>query len=460
MSLDPSRIAVVIGASLAGLNAAAALADHFAQVIVVERDAALPADGQPRRGVPQGHHVHALLLQGLASMEARAPGFSAALEAAGGVRINQGLDCRWYAFGGHRPRYASGCAPIAMSRPGIEAVLRRLVLARPNVVLRGGLALRDLCLDGDRVVGVLVGAEGGAVERIACAVVVDCSGRASRMPRILEGLGFPAPREEIISSKAVYASRVYRRLPAAMRRWELAYVQPGAAVGPRGGIVAPMEGDLCMVTLLGMAGEVPPTDEAGFLAFARSLPGGEIASFLHLSEPVGPIHSFGRAENRRRAYEALDRRVEGLLVMGDAATALNPIYGQGMTAAALSADALAACLRAQTRGGALGVKGLAARFAKAQAAATAVAWEMATNEDLRWPLPENSGRLGIGARLLGRYVDAVQRATLRSPVVCEAFLRVANLLDAPTALLRPGFLWSLLRSYAAGPAPALTVRTV
>ncbi|MGY1584630.1 pyridine nucleotide-disulfide oxidoreductase, partial [Streptomyces sp. MN13] len=48
--------ALVIGASAAGLFAAAALSE-FANVVIIERDR-LPKGPEPRRGVPQARHAH------------------------------------------------------------------------------------------------------------------------------------------------------------------------------------------------------------------------------------------------------------------------------------------------------------------------------------------------------------------------------------------------------------------
>jgi 2-polyprenyl-6-methoxyphenol hydroxylase-like FAD-dependent oxidoreductase len=79
-----TRHAVVIGASMAGLLAARALAGHVDRVTVVERDR-LPDGAQQRKGVPQGKFAHVLLARGLAVLDELFPGFSRDLEAAGAV---------------------------------------------------------------------------------------------------------------------------------------------------------------------------------------------------------------------------------------------------------------------------------------------------------------------------------------------------------------------------------------
>jgi Ankyrin repeats (3 copies) len=66
--------AVVIGAGMAGLTAAGALADRFDQVVVLERDT-LPSEPRYRAGTPQSRHVHALLLSGQRALSELFPGF-------------------------------------------------------------------------------------------------------------------------------------------------------------------------------------------------------------------------------------------------------------------------------------------------------------------------------------------------------------------------------------------------
>jgi 2-polyprenyl-6-methoxyphenol hydroxylase-like FAD-dependent oxidoreductase len=76
--------AIVIGAGMGGLTAAGALADHFEQVVVLERDI-LPSESTYRAGTPQPRHVHALLLSGQRALSELFPGFEQDLAQVGAV---------------------------------------------------------------------------------------------------------------------------------------------------------------------------------------------------------------------------------------------------------------------------------------------------------------------------------------------------------------------------------------
>ncbi len=448
-SPSPERVAVVIGASVAGLCAAEALSQSFDRVIIVEKDV-ITEDTTYRKGVPQGRHVHAVLARGQMNLERLFPGLGAWAISQGAVCANIGEEGAWHLLGAFRPRYRSALAPLGISRPLLERGIRHFALKNPKITLRCGLVLTAYLTDGARArvrgVRCRLGGEEGAEQEIAASLVVDASGRGSKTPRMLEALGLPVPEETVVTSKAAYASCVVRLAPDPARTWSFCYVQPspGPGGGTRGAIIAPMEDGLSMATLIGMAGDAPPTDELGFLEFARSLPTPVIADALAAAMPAGPIHGYAKAENRLRHYDRLPRHLDGLVLMGDAVYALNPVYGQGMTVASMAALALGEMVARRTGPAGLDTSGISAAFQKKLTQVIALPWQMATGEDLRWPIPENVGRIGLMGRLLNAWVDRVQRASLYSAEVTEAFYRVAQMVDAPTALMRPGFVWKVL----------------
>jgi 2-polyprenyl-6-methoxyphenol hydroxylase-like FAD-dependent oxidoreductase len=287
-------------------------------------------------------------------------------------------------------------------------------------------------------------------------LIVDASGRGSRLPEWLHRLGRARPTETTIDAFLGYVTRYYRLPPDPSRDWKALYVQPAPPEHTRGGVVFPIENDQWVVTLVGGGRDYPPTDDAGFLAFARSLRSGELADAIAAGEPTSPIWGYRRTANHRRHYERMRDLPGRLLALGDSLCAFNPVYGQGMTVAARQAQRLDGLLRAR-RGNDL------ARFTRgAQRAMSAVAddaWLVSTGEDLRYPTTEGA-RVTLATRISHRYMDRVIRAATHDRDVNAAFLRVLNMIDPPQALLRPGMVIRTLRAerIRTAPAPAYAVR--
>jgi len=447
MSSTSSRRAIVIGSSIAGLTAARVLADHFDEVILLERDR-LPEGADFRKGVPQAHHPHALLLRGKQIIEQLFPGLFDELRAAGAVDINFGLEAAWFAFGHWRQRYNSQLIAPAMSRPLLESAIYRRLAKNPKVrFIQESDVIGLMTSPGqERIVGLKVRSRSdpNAPEtNLSADLVVDASGRDSRAPEWLQGLGYAAPKETIVNSRPGYATRVFAQPAHFAEDWKMLYVQPTPPGGKRGGIILPLEGKRWHICLIGMAGDYPPTDEAGYLEFARSLPTPKLIEIIQAAEPLTPVLGYRRAENQLRHYAALPRYLEGFLVIGDAACAFNPVYGQGMSVAAIEALTLDGCLRQQRSSD---LTGLASRFQKQLAQVTAGPWQMATGEDLRWPIGGEEQRVDFPTRMMQAYITRVMQAMTVNPKVVDAFYQVQNMVAPPTLLFRPDIMVEIFRT--------------
>jgi 2-polyprenyl-6-methoxyphenol hydroxylase-like FAD-dependent oxidoreductase len=434
------RHAVVIGSSIAGLTAARVLADHFERVTVVERDR-LPEDRDFRKGIPQARHAHILLLRGSTILEELFPGLRAELIAAGAVTVNVGTDVEIRMAGSWLPHFPSDMEAIASSRPLLENAIYGRLKANPRITFRPHGDILRLCPTEDNraVRGVyLAGRNGhGGPEEMAADLVVDASGRDSKAPEWLAELGFSAPEEVTVNSFPGYATRVYKKPAGFPESFKMMYIMPMPPESKRGGVMLPLEGDAWHVTLVGMAGDHPPTDEAGFLEFARSLPSPRLYEAISQAEPVGPIYGYRRAENRLRRFDSLPRYLEGFVALGDSVFALNPVYGQGMTVAAIASLSLGDCLAEQKRSNRPGLDGLAQRFQAELGKVLAGPWQTATNEDKRWPETKGGQALDAPTRLIQGYISQVMRAMPFSPALTEAFYRVQHMTTPPTLLLRP-----------------------
>src|SRR5487761_771011 len=208
--------AIVIGASMAGLLTARVLSDHFRRVTIVDRDA-LPDQAENRKGVPQGRHLHVLMVRGEQIITDLFPGLPEELELAGAIRLVLSQDFLWYHEGGHKLRIDTGLSMLSMSRPLLEANVRRRVRALPNVTwLEEHEVVRPLPTpDNGRVTGVAIRPRGpeGEGDPLVADLVVDASGRGSRTPRWLDELGYEQPRESVVKVGLAYTSRIYRRDP-------------------------------------------------------------------------------------------------------------------------------------------------------------------------------------------------------------------------------------------------------
>jgi len=438
--------AVVLGASMSGLLAARVLADCYGQVTVVDRDE-LPETATHRRGVPHGRHIHALAARGQQALEQLLPGLTEELVADGAPAGDMLADARFY-FSGHRMRPArTGLMLLCASRPFLEGHVRARLRAIPNVGFLDrcdvvGLATAS---DGRRVTGVRVlrRADGSAEERLGADLVVDASGRGSRTPAWLEALGYPRPEREEVLIGLGYATRTYRLPPVALDG-QLAILDAATPQLPRTGALQRLEGDRWILTLAGILGDHPPTDPDGFLAFARSLRFPDIYSAVRDAEPLNEPVGFRFPASVRHRYERQERYPAGYLVTGDAVCSFNPIYGQGMSVAALEALTLRRHLER-------GIEPQPRRWFRDLARVIDVPWDMSAGGDLAFPgVP---GRRTLKTRLLGGYLARLHAAAASDAHLSTAFINVAGLVASPQLLMRPDITLRVLLGSRTRPPP-------
>jgi len=439
----PRDEAVVIGGSMAGLLSARVLADHFDRVTVVDRDR-LPDGPAFRKGVPQSRHLHVLLERGLDIAGRLFPGILDELVAAGAVSLEWPTDAIFLSPRGWAKRFSPGIEFVSSSRELLEWTVRRRVAARANVRFLEGQEVTGLVTSADRraVKGVRLrgrlpgDGEAEAVEELRAELVVDASGRHSKVPEWLEAMGYDPPQEQRVNAFLGYASRDYAIPRNFGDDWKAIMLQAKPPQAVRTGYLFQIAPDRWRLSVMGAGRDYPPTDEDGFLAFVRGLRSPIIYEAIAAAEPVTPVFGYRATDNQRRFYERLRRLPERLLVTGDAVAAFNPIYGQGMTAAAQAALALDRLLRERPGGDLIA---LGPRFHNAVAKANAGAWLIATGEDLRYPTTEG-GRRDLPTRLTHRYLDRVFRAATDGRRVHFAFLNVIQLVDPPNALFKPAVL--------------------
>jgi 2-polyprenyl-6-methoxyphenol hydroxylase-like FAD-dependent oxidoreductase len=432
---------------MAGLAAAGALAPRFASVTLYERDPA-PEPG-PRKGIPQGHHAHILLKSGEIALEALFPGLVRELAARGSHRVNFGLDLPWSHHGSWRVRYDSPDLVILMqSRPFLESIVRERLAGLGNVAFRyetaaAGIEIKKGEGKNGRATGVRIRSAGSEEETVEPAdLIVDATGRGSQLPRVLASHGYGTPREKRLPIDLVYASRMYRipaRIPSESERpWKALLTYPTPPIDANAGLIFPLEEDRWMVTLVGYRDGAPPSDEAGWLDFARKIPEPILYEAIRDAEPLSEIRTFHFPYARWTRYETLGRFPAGLLPIGDSVCSFDPVYGQGMSVSALEARALGDYLdrdrhAADPR-----------PFLRRQARIVSAPWLLATSEDLRYP--HLAGHRPFWMPLLQLYTKQVFRLATTRPADYDRLLRVLHLVDRPASLFHPA---TMLRVAAA-----------
>lgn len=433
------RTAVVLGAGIAGLLAARVLAEHADEVVVVERDD-VGADGEfggdhaVRRGVPHGTQMHVLLEAGRRNIERWLPGFSADLASAGATTANTGSDVHCY-LDGRLKVLAGDLLLISATRPFLEAQLRRRVLGGAHARLVVG-SVRGLAFDGDRVCGVRLSAGAGGEDRTLPAdFVVDATGRGTRIGAWLAEAGWPEPPLRRIPVDLGYATAVLRAPADAA---DGATVAQSLVRRPDGSVrlatLGRIEGDDRWAALVaGYADDRPGRTAEDFLARCRTDPGAAFAKLAASATLDGEPAVYRHPDNRRRDFTDVRRFPGGLVCVGDAVASFNPVYGQGMSSAAMHATHLAAYL---TSG--------ASPHDPAHAFFTAIrsvvdeAWQTSVLNDLR--LPHVDAPRPFGFRAATTLGDLVMRASVTDPTIALHFLNVMHMLAAPTTLMRPGVL--------------------
>jgi 2-polyprenyl-6-methoxyphenol hydroxylase-like FAD-dependent oxidoreductase len=422
--------AIVIGASMSGLLAARVLADYYDEVTVLERDSLGNADA-PRKGVPQGRHAHGLLARGREVLEQLFPGLTEEVVAQGAVACDLANEVLWFNYGCYLDTQPMGMRALGISRPALEGHVRRRLLQHANVRLQDESEAVEPVFDRaeGRVTGIRVrrpnGAEDG--DALSADLIVDAGGRGARTPAWLEALGYDKPPEERIPVNITYMTRYFRRRPEQLHGKACAIM---GACHPdwRFGALIAQEGDRWVVSLGGYLGDQSPADEAGFIAFARSLQKPEIFDVIKDAEPLSPLTSYRFDANLRRRYEALSRFPDGFVVVGDALCSFNPAYGQGMSVACVEALALRDCLEA-------GAAGLARRFFRSAGRLIDIPWQIAVGADLQHPRVQ--GERTTKVRFINWYIAKFYQAAQRDPVLTARFLEVANLMRQPPSLLDP-----------------------
>jgi 2-polyprenyl-6-methoxyphenol hydroxylase-like FAD-dependent oxidoreductase len=420
--------AVVCGAGMGGLLAARVLSEFYGTVTVVERDK-LPDAADQRRGVPQGRHFHVLWSRGAEELARLFPGIHDDLIAGGAEVCDDGdLSRVSIRLAGHElSREGKFSDPSAvklhlLSRPLLESHIRQRVRAIDNVEILDGHDFVDpIAPDPHRVTGAnIVDRDSGAERELNADLLVDAMGRSARTPAFLDDLGYGRPVADRSTTNTNYTSLVLR-IPEGIIKERMTFVVPEPKK-PTGGAFSVYEHDTWIFTLTRLADNEPPNDLTGMIRMATQFAPPALLRALKRGEPIGEISVFRYPGAIWRRYDQMDRFPAGFLVFGDAICSTNPIYGQGMTVAALEATALQDCL-ADENGD------LSRRFFAAAADHIGPMWASNQFNDLYM---DSGDPAHAASKELLEFREAVLSAAESSPALTEKLYRSMNLVDPPT----------------------------
>ena len=437
--------AVVIGGSVAGMLAARVLSEHFLEVTIFERDK-LPKKYENRKGVPQGKQTHAILKGGSDIIKDLFPDIWTEMLHNGSTLTDTGEDWVWFHHDVWKARPKTNLPFYFQSRPFLESHIRdRLLKEYPNVKIIEQAAVRSLINDASqkKVIGVTYeqsSSRGKRVQKhIHSDIVIDASGRGTRTPRWLEDMGYGKVPEEHVKIDICYSSRLYKPPQNIKRDWQVMLIY-GKAPDKKIGYISPIEGDRWMVTLAGYHGDAPPTDPKGFLNFAKDLARPEYYEALKGAKPLTDVWSHKLPSDYRRYYEKMRNFPDGLVVMGDAVCSFNPIFGQGMTTAAMGSKNLKNCLERQNP---KHLKGLSRRFQKGTASYNNIAWLLSTTEDMRYK--ETEAKRQFILPVLNWYKGVLLELSSQDENVATRFLQVMHFQKGLEAIAHPMVIFKAIK---------------
>jgi 2-polyprenyl-6-methoxyphenol hydroxylase-like FAD-dependent oxidoreductase len=433
--------ALVIGGSIAGLLSARILSDFFDEVLIIEKDQKSPKD-LSRTGVPQGLHGHALLKSGEEILTELFPGIVDELITDGSVQSDFTRELAWNHHGSWKMKYHAGISIIQQSRPFLEWHIKRRLEMIPNVNFIYEAVAKRLLMNTEHseVKGIEIQKEGEPITPLLADFVVDASGAGSSTANWLQLLDFEPPKKTEVRVNLFYASRIFSSLSIPKNDWGNLLVYPNPPFQNRGGSISPIENKRWMVSLLGYGVDSPPRNGEEFLQYSKNLEHPDVYEAIKDARPETDVSVYRFPSLRRFHYEKLKRFPNGLVVIGDAFCRIDPVFGQGMSIAALEAIAFKKELQKARQKNTL--HQISVNTHRSFSKIIDVPWLIALTEDFRFNHTVGSKPFGIP--LLKWYVKRVILACENNQHVYGRLINVLQLKAHPVSLFDPSTLKAVL----------------
>jgi 2-polyprenyl-6-methoxyphenol hydroxylase-like FAD-dependent oxidoreductase len=434
---------IILGGGYAGMLAAQVLSNHFEHVILVERfnDFFESTSGTIRKGIPQAYHLHVLLQKGQEILQTLFPNLLENLKP-DCLKIDWALDTKWCGPYGIYPQYPSKVKTMLFSRAHLDKLMRERINSIPNLEILIGEANQFFHDEvNNKIIGVQIKNSRNELNRIDGDLIIDARGRRSTISQALTQLGYTLPAASSIKNELGYATRMYH-LPAQHdKHFKQFYLQVYPGLVNRGVVLSPIENNYFLVTLIGIGKDQPPKDNNDFVIYLDTMPDKELHEILKYLTPVTDTKVYRNMSNLHHHFGKTNKWPKGLIVLGDAACVLNPVYGQGMTVATKEVLLLKKQYQLIKNNPLLANKNWEHNFQKQIDKQLSFPWLIATAEDQRTTAPHLLPR---HIKFMHWYFDCVLKLAVINPKIHALFLQVLHMLRAPYILFKPTLLFKIL----------------
>ncbi|MCU5667649.1 FAD-dependent oxidoreductase [Bacillus cereus] len=431
--------AIVIGGSMAGKFAAKVLSTSFKEVIIIE--AGERWDGKSsRKRVPQSNHPHVLLKGGENAIEELFPNITNELIEAGSIINNFTRDLKWHQFGLWKQPFIGEVHMIQQSRPLLEWHIQKRIHQISNITIKYETLVKGLLVDAklNKVCGVKVKyLETNTQEEVHADLVVDASGFGSKSIEWLREYEIKV-QEEKVRIDLFYATKMFKLKENEELDCCNMLMSPSFPDNPYGVLIQTIEDNRYFVTFSGYANEKAPQTDDEFYDFAENLSISNVTDFLNKAEGITGIKTYKIPYQVRRRFDLVNNVPEGLLVIGDAQCRFDPVFGQGVSVAAMEAHQLQLLLQDRKQLD----KTFTQQFYKKAATIIETPWDMTTTEISRHP--QLKRELTTKQKFQLWYTKQIYRLSASNSDVYIRLVRVMNLIRSPFHLFHPKVLLSVL----------------
>jgi flavin-dependent dehydrogenase len=428
--------AVIIGGGIAGKLAARVLADYFQEVTILERDQE-PKGPIPRKGAPQGEHLHALLFAGHNGLEKLFPGITEKFHSGGAVKINSTKELVWFHHGVWKLRFDGGHSTTLQTRPHLEWHIHQSIKNLPNLIIQYNQVVQNYLVNENRIVGVELG--DGSTQ--TADLIVDASGVSSLSTSWLNNQGIHIPTDKVKIGLS-YISKSYQLADSADKDWAIKLIYPNPPQEKIGGTISKVEGNRHIVTLIGYHNEIKEKevlkDDSNFIELAKKLPKPDIYEEIKNAAPLSKTSVYKVPHITWNHVDQIKNLPEGLLLIGDTICRIDPVFGQGMSIAVLEALALQKLFQKSQN-----IKQITKSFHKRAEKIISPIWSMVIAEDFRYP--ETAGKKPFGLAIQQWYAKNMFLLSSQNQFVYNSFVKVMNLVSPITILMHPKIIKSVLK---------------